>query len=90
MKLKELLRKVNCDPKYAGLGFIVNVLSTGCSKPATRIKALVKLVDSGREVSPMQFIMPYEAILLDGKCVVTMPLLDRGEEIPYDKDWYKR
>lgn len=65
------------------------MLITGCGRPASRLKALKALVDDGREVCPLDFVMPYEGLRVDGSAVVTMPLLDRGQEIPYGSDWHK-
>lgn len=77
------------NDKYAAIRWIANVLFTGCSKPASRLKSLIKLVDAGHEIGTLDFIMPYEGIRVDGKAVVTMPLLDRNEAIEYGPDWYK-
>lgn len=78
-----LYRDMNTNEAYSAVRWVANVLLTG-SKPAKRLAALKKLIDNGREVGAASFIMPYEALLLDGRVVVTGPLLDRGEEIAYD------
>lgn len=83
-----LYRLFNYDPKYSHLKWVAGVLFD-CGKPATRLKALKALVDAGREVSALQFIMPNEGLRVDGRALVTMPLLDRGEEIAYSQEWYK-
>lgn len=49
----------------------------------------MKLVDAGREIGVIDFTMPYQGIRVDGVAVCTMPLLDRGELIPYSGDWWK-
>lgn len=83
-------RQILTDDRYEGIRWIANVLATSCGRPTSRLRALVALVDAGREVSPAGFIMPYEALSVDGRVVVAMPLLDRGEEIAYDvRDWHK-
>lgn len=80
--------EIGLRDEYEGIRWIANVLITGCDRPASRLKSLMALVDAGREVGVLSFKMPYEALLIDGKAVVAMPLLDRGEEIPYGGDWY--
>lgn len=86
---QRLYRELSTEEKYAEVKWIANVLITGCGRPASRLKALKALVDAGREVGVLDFIMPYEGLRVDGKALVTMPLLDRGEAIPYGPDWYK-
>jgi hypothetical protein len=81
---QRLYRAICSAEEYASIKWIANVLFTGCGRPATRLRALKTLVDSGHEIGIVQFTMPYDAIYLDGKAVFTMPLLDRGEEVPYD------
>lgn len=84
-----LYREMGSNEKYEAVRWIANVLLT-CSKPAKRLAALKKLIDNGREITAAQFIMPYEALVVDGAVVVAMPLLDRGEEIPYSpNDWFR-
>ena len=73
---------------YSSIRWIANVLFT-CSKPATKLNALIKLIDSGKDIRPIDFVMPYEGIRIDGEAVCTSPLLDRNETIPYSADWYK-
>lgn len=86
--VQKLIRLVDNDPKYSGIKWIVNVLVTGCGRPASRVKALVALVDAGHDIRPLDFIMPYEGIRVDGYAFVTMPLLDRNERIAYDRNWF--
>ena len=80
---QRIYRQLSSEERYANVKWIANVLFTGCGRPATRLKALKALVDAGREVAPMQFIMPYEGLMVDGKGLLTMPLLDSGEEVAY-------
>lgn len=84
-----LYRTISMNDKYSSVRFIANVIMTGMGKPASRLKGLIRLVDSGREVSHAQFMMPYECIVVDGRHVVATPALDRGELVEYTKDWYK-
>jgi hypothetical protein len=78
------------DPKYTSVRWIANVLLTSCGKPATKLKALIKLIDAGREVSPLDFIMPYQGLRIDGQAVCTGPLLERGEIVEYTTEWYRQ
>lgn len=82
--LETLIRKVALDPRYDGIRWIVNVLTTGCGKPVARVRALMALVDAGRDVRPAQFVMPYECLVVDGQALVAMALLDKKLEIPYN------
>jgi hypothetical protein len=77
------------NEKYSSIRWIANVLFTSCGKPAKRLAALIALVDAGREIGALDFVMPYEGLRVDGVAVVTMPMLDRSEAIPYGADWYK-
>ena len=86
---QRLYREIETKDDYAEIRWIANVIMTGCGRPASRLKALKALVDAGREIGTLSFVMPYEGLRVDGKALVTMPLLDRGEEIPYGADWYK-
>lgn len=81
--------KISNQEKYSSIRWIANVLFVGGKKPATRLAALIKLVDEGREIAPASFIMPYIALIVDGTTVVTSALLDRKEIIPYTENWYK-
>ena len=80
---------ISSNDKYSSVRWIANVLFTSCSKPATRLKTLVSLVDAGRDIGTLDFIMPYQGLRVDGVAVMALPLLDRGESIPYSSDWYK-
>lgn len=70
------------------VSFIANVLLTGCGKPAKRMKALKDLLDAGNQITTASFTMPYEALVFNGRTVLAMPLLDRGEAISYTKENY--
>lgn len=84
-----LYREMSTNEAYSAVRWIANVLLSG-SKPAKRLAALKNLIDNGREVGAASFIMPYQALVLEGKVVVAGPLLDRGEEIPYSPDnWFR-
>ena len=85
----QLYQRISNEPKYVSVRWIANVLFTG-SKPGTRLKALVRLVDSGHEISSLDFIMPYQGLRVDGNAVCTAPLLDRGEIVEYTNEWYRR
>ena len=61
------------NDKYESLRWIANVLATSSSKPAKKLAALIKLVDSGKEVGTIDFVMPYEGIRVDGVAVCTGP-----------------
>lgn len=80
---------IQTSEKYAGIRWIANVLFTSCGQRAHRLAALIKLVDDGHDVGTASFKMPYECLLVDGRAVVAMPLLDRGEMISYDENWWK-
>jgi hypothetical protein len=82
-------RTILTNDKYSSLRWIANVLTTSSSKPAKKLAALIKLIDDGKDIRPIEFVMPYEGIRIDGIAVCTTPALDRGESIPYSSDWYK-
>ena len=80
---KPVYTLVVTNPKYESLKWIANVLFTGCAQPATRLRALVDLIDKGHEIGVHSFTMPYDALLLDGAAVEALPLMDEGKVIPY-------
>ena len=82
-------QEIVTNDKYSSIRWIANVIFTSCGKRAARLKALVALIDNGHDVGSLDFVMPYEGLRIDGNAVVTIPLLDRGESIPYGNDWYK-
>lgn len=57
------------------VGFIANVLLTGCGRPGKRLAALLARVKAGQEVDTLSFTMPYDGFLIDG-IAVRMDILD--------------
>jgi len=49
--------------------WIANVIITGSSKSATRLKNLLAQLKAGRQFSPLSFRMPYEGFFVDGIAV---------------------
>jgi hypothetical protein len=55
--------------------FIANVLLTGCSRPGTRLKELLRRLRAGQQFNCLPFRMPYEGFFIDG-IAVRMEILD--------------
>lgn len=65
------------------VGFIANVLLTGCGRPGKRLEKLLQRVKAGHEVDTIPFVMPYEGFLMDG-VAVRMEILDAPVEAPVE------
>jgi hypothetical protein len=86
----ELYVKICRDDRYERVRWIANCLFVGGSKPTTRLRGLMWLVDNGYDVGSVSFTMPYEAIGVNGRAYVASELLDaaaKGRLELVDYDW---